>query len=473
MPSISLTQLRPDSRYILVAAVLLQTLLVAAPIYFVPQIFWAVPALALALGFFLFSVERTLGLLLIVTIALPASMLSGLVLPGGLRLQEGFLLLACFFAMIDWVYRRDLSLVHTAADKPVLSFLLVVVFSIAVGFLHGNSVSVIWRDARFPLYFITFFLVTNFVSAQSALRRYAPLLVLLGLLVALEYVLEFVGAIDLSVGESFVRVARLQGMVLPLALLLVVAQLVFAPQRWGKPLLLALFFPIGLAFVLTVGRSMWASFAIGLVCIGYMHSRLRGGGSRWRAVLLISLVLALLVGTVFFFQRFTGAAIGAHVFERSRSLVEYEENVHVLGRLFSYAVALEAIVQHPIIGNGQGTTLMLLNFDEEMLRFEWTRAWTVDNLYLTILLKAGLLGFLTFFWMYARSMRLAWRAFHESKDPDARAFCAGVFAMLMGLLALGIGNAAMVNGRFALVYATLFALVAVVAKAALEEKADA
>ena len=473
MSSFSVTELRPDNRYLLVCAGLLQIVLVATPIYFAPQVFWAVPALALALGFFLFSVERTLWLLLIVTIALPASLLASLVLPGGLRLQEGFLLLACFFALIDWVYRRDLRILHTAADGPVLAFLLVVVFSVAVGFLHGNSVSVIWRDARFPLYFITFFLVTNFVDAESALRRYAPLLVLLGLLVALEYVLEFVGAIDLSVGDSFVRVARLQGMVLPLALLLLVSQLVFAPQRWGKPLLLALFFPIGLAFVLTVGRSMWASFAIGLFCIGYMHSRLRGGGSRWRAVLLIAMMLALLVGTVFFFQRFTGAAVGAHVFERSRSLVEYDENVHVLGRLFSYAVALESIARHPIIGNGHGTTLMLLNFDEEMLRFEWTRAWTVDNLYLTILLKMGLLGFVTFFWMYARTMRLAWRAFHDSRDANARAFCAAVFAMLVGLLALGIGNASMVNGRFALVYAALFALVAVVAKGALEGKRDA
>lgn len=473
MSALSFAALRPDSRLLLICVGLVQIVLVTAPIYFAPQIFWAVPALALALGFFLFSVERTLWLLLIVTIALPASLLASLVLPGGLRLQEGFLLLACFFALVDWIYRRDLRLLHTAADGPVLAFLLVVVFSIAVGFLHGNSVSVIWRDARFPLYFIAFFLVTNFVNAESVLRRYAPLLVLLGLLVGLEYVLEFVGAIDLSVGDRFVRVARLQGMILPLSLLLVVAQLVFAPQRWGKPLLLAIFFPIGLAFVLTVGRSMWASFAIGLFCIGYMHNRLRGGGSRWRAVLLIAMVLVLLVGTVFFFQRFTGAAVGAHVFERSRSLVEYEENVHVLGRLFSYAVALESIAQHPIIGNGQGTTLMLLNFDEEMLSFEWTRAWTVDNLYLTILLKMGLLGFATFFWMYVRTMRLAWRTFHQSNDSNARAFCAASFAMLMGLLALGIGNAAMVNGRFALVYAVLFALVAVVAKAVSEERRDA
>jgi O-antigen ligase len=255
----------------------------------------------------------------------------------------------------------------------------------------------------------------------------------------------------------------------------VVAQLVCAPRRWGKPLLLALFLPIGLAFMLTVGRSMWMAFAIGLICIAYMQNRLQAGhsGRHWRAIMMVVLLLGLLGGAVFSFQYVTGASIGAHVFERSRSLVAYEDNVHVLGRLFSYLMALESIARHPFIGNGQGATLMLLNFNEEMLRFEWTRAWTLDNLYLTALLKMGLVGFVAFFWMYARVMRLAWCAFHVSDDAEVRAFCAAAFALLMGMLALGVGNASMLNGRFALVYAVLFGLVAVVAQKALEGERDA
>ena len=374
------------------------------------------------------------------------------------------MLLVCFFAVIDWVYRRGLRVQHTAVDGAVLLFLSVAIFSIGVGFLYGNAATVIWRDVRFPLYYVAFFVVSHFVSGRSALRYYAPLLVVLGLVVSFEYVLEFVGAIDLSVGDRFVRVARLQGMILPVALLLIVAELVWAPRRWGKPLLLLLFFPVGLAFVLTVGRSMWAVFIIGLVCIAYMQGRLRGGRSRWRAAALVVAILALLAGTVFFFQRFTGASIGAQVFERSRSLVEYEDNVHVLGRLFSYAVALEAVGERPLLGYGQGKTLMLLNFNEKMLRFEWTRAWTVDSLYLTLLLKMGVLGTAAFFWLYGRVMLLSWRTFYRCNDPHVRSFCAAVFALLMGMLALGLGNASMINGRFALVYAVLFGMVAVVAR---------
>lgn len=464
MKAPELGDMMPANKSLLWGVVCVQVALVVGPIYFAGLMFWAVPIFFIALSFLLFSVERTLPLLLAVTIVLPSTVLSDLVLPGGVRLQEAFLLVACFFALVDWVYRRHLRISHTPADGPVLFFLLVTCLSVGIGYLYGNEVSVIWRDARFPLYYVAFFVVSYFVSGRSALRYYVPLLVVLGLVVAAGYVLEFVGAIDLSVGERFVRVARLQGMVLPIALLLVVSELVFAPRRWGRPLLLLLFIPIGLAFVLTVGRSMWAVFLIGLVCIAFMNGRLRGGNSRWRSAALIVALLALLVGIVFSFQRFTGASIGAQVFERSRTLVEYEENVHVMGRIFSYAVALEASAEHPLLGHGQGKTLMLLNFNEEMLRFDWTRAWTIDSLYLTILVKMGVLGLIGFFWMYGRIMKLAWHAFHQSNNPHVRSFCAASFALLMGMLALGIGNASMINGRFALVYAILFGMVAVIAR---------
>lgn len=66
--------------------------------------------------------------------------------------------------------------------------------------------------------------------------------------------------------------------------------------------------------------------------------------------------------------------------------------------------------------------------------------------------------------MYGRIMKLAWYAFDRTEDPQVRSFCASSFALLMGMLALGIGNASMINGRFALVYAILFGMVAVIAR---------
>ena len=457
--------IKPSFTPLLLGTIIIQICLIIFPIVFLSERFWFIPLSVIGLCLLVFSVERTLLLMLLITIVIPASILSDFIFPGGFRLQEVMLLIALLFGLIDLIFLRQFEVRRTGIDVAMLCFLLVVILSIGVGYIHGNAPTVIWRDVRFPLYYVVFFLVTQFLNREIILQRIVPLIIFSGIVVALEYVLEFVGAIDLSIGERFVRVARLQGMILPLALLLIVSELTFSTKRWSKSVLVFVFIPVGLAFVLTVGRSMWAAFTIGLISIGLMHFRI-SRVRRWRSILLVGSVIVFLVAIVMSFQRFTGASIGAQIFERSRTLIQFEDNVHVLGRIFSYGEAWEEISNHPIIGHGQGKTLMLLNYSEELRRFEWVKAWTVDSLYLSILLKMGFLGLIVFLWMYGCTLLTAWRTFKSADDPRIRSFCSAAFSTLVGLSVLGIGNASLINGRFALVYAFIFGCVAVISRQA-------
>ena len=331
-------------------------LLVALPALVAPDYVWMLSAHLLCLGFALFSVRRTLLLLLVATIVLPGTVLAMLVLPGGLRFPEGLLLAAFGFAVIDLVYWRGLGLRKSSVDRAVLVFLGLTLVSMAVGISYDNSTSVILRDARFPLYYSAFFLVTHFVEERAVLRLFLPLLLLAGLIVGVQYILEFLGAVDLSVGSGFVRVRRLQGMILPLALLFAANQFIHDPGRYGRLVLAGLSAPTGLALVLTVGRGMWVAFAAGLVtAVCLRHLDRRGPGRKvWRTVALLVAILAFVAATAFLFQRFTGTAIGVHALERSRTFVDLQRDVHVLGRLSSYLVALEAIERRPFLGSGQG-----------------------------------------------------------------------------------------------------------------------
>ena len=453
----------PGSVRLLLPASLGLVLLVALPALVAPDYVWMLSACLLGLGFALFSVRRTLVLLLAVTIVLPETVLVMLALPGGLRIQEALLLAAFGFALVDLVYRRGLQLRTSAADRAVLAFLALTLVSMAVGLYHHNSTSVILRDARFPLYYAAFFLVTHFVDGKTVLRLFQPLLLAAGLVVGVEYILEFLGAVDLSIDSRFVRVGRLQGMVLPLALLLVANQFIHDPRRYGRLVLAGLFVPMGLALVLTVGRGMWVAFAAGLMAAAVLgHLDHRGPRPRvWRTIAMLVAVPAFLGVTALLFQRFTGAAIGAHALERSRTFVDIERDVHVLGRLSSYVVALEAIGQHPFLGNGQGRTIEVPTFNEKFMGFERTTTWTVDSLYLTLLLKMGIAGLAAFGWLYLKVLRLAFAVFRSGEDPQVRAFAAGAVSLLVAMAVLGVSDAAMVNGRFALVFAVIFGFVAV------------
>ena len=457
----------PDWRLI-AGAVLFQVVCIALPTLFSIKYSLLLTLGLLGLGFVLFSVERTLLALLVLTVVLPIKVLLGLVLPGGVRLQEAVVLVALIFALVDLCFRRGLNVRPGALDVPVLAFLGLTVLSALTGVLHGHSTSILLREVRFPLYYIVYFLVTNFVDEERVSKVFVPVLVLSALAVSGAYILEFVGAIDLSTGSRFVRVARLQGLILPIALLLVANQFIHDPRRYGRPLLLALSLPVLLAFVLTVGRGMWVAMGVGLLCTVFLRHFDQPAERRkmWHTVLLVAGVVVLVAGTAFVFQRVTGANVGAHALERSRTFIDVERDVLTLVRLAAYLATLEAIVEHAFIGNGMGSTITYptINVDTG-LPDTWT-TWGVDSLYLTLLLKMGIVGLLVFAWLYLRVLRLAYQTFKRSSAPTDRAFAGGAVAVLVAMGTLGLTDGAMVNGRFALVYAAFFGLVVVKARPA-------
>jgi len=167
------------------------------------------------------------------------------------------------------------------------------------------------------------------------------------------------------------------------------------------------------------------------------------------------------VGVTALFQRFTGAAIGAHAFQRSLTFIDYERDAPILARLFSYATTLEEIGVHPLLGHGQGAMLNIMSIDPETLGPEMIMAGTVDNLYLALWWKMGLAGLLAFAWFYWRVFQRAWRAFNNTRDSQVQVFAAGAVAVMSGMAVLGLSDASMVSGRFALVFAIFFAMVVV------------
>ena len=458
--------LRPHDRRLIAAACVAQCLLIAVPALRGPHYTWLMSAALVALGTMLFSVRRTLMVLLTATIVLPDPFIDNLHFPMGLRLVEVFLMAAFAFLVVDVVYRQGLRIRPSSVHPPVLVFLVVSVFSAAVGMYHGNDGSIVLRNLRFLLYYAAVFAVVQAVDRSQALRLFAPLFALAGFVVSAEYIIEFLRAIDLSTGDRFFRVGRRQGIILPIALLFITNQIFHDPRRYSRLLLAALFVPIGLAFALTVGRGIWVAFAVGLaVSIGLRHIGQPAQTRRlWRSALLAVAMVVAVVGTVLVFQRITGTAITAQAVSRSRTFVDYSRDVQLLGRLLGYAKALEAIDEHPVLGSGQGKTLTFYSFNPDTDRYETWTSWTLDSLYLTLWLKMGLPGLLAFGWLCAWGLRSSWQTFRRSAaEPDVRAFTSWAMAVIVGNLALGVSDASMINGRFVVVFAILFGMVAVAA----------
>jgi hypothetical protein len=255
-------------------------------------------------------------------------------------------------------------------------------------------------------------------------------------------------------------------MALPIVLLLLVSRMVHASGRYGLWRPAALFVPISLAFVLTVGRGIWVAFAVGLVVTALLWHRSRAASGRraWHAVALVVLTIGAIGGTAALFQRFTGAAVGAQAMGRMVRVFDYASDVQILGRLSNYASTVERIAARPLLGSGQGATLPFFIFDQDSGDFGVHESWTVDSLYLALLWKSGLVGLVAFAWMALATLRAAWRTFVSASQPEVRAFAGGAVALGCAMAVMGISDSSLVNGRFALVFGVLVGMVAVVAR---------
>ncbi len=261
-------QVRPDNPRWIALGAGLSALIVLVPAFLSPlHVVFAVGAIG-AIGAVLFSPRRAVMAMVVTATALPVHLTDTIRIPLGLRPWEIMLLLAAGFVVIDILYQWQWKIVRTRIDGHVMVFLALTLLSAIVGAMHGNATDVILRNVRYPLYFIAFFLVTQSVDVRTATTRFPLLLIVVGACVSAEYMLEFLGTIDLSAGNRFVRVARRQGIVLPLSLLVIVNHLIHDRQRW-RGWLPPVFVFTGVGFALTLGRGMWVSFGIGLLVFYY------------------------------------------------------------------------------------------------------------------------------------------------------------------------------------------------------------
>ena len=168
------------------------------------------------------------------------------------------------------------------------------------------------------------------------------------------------------------------------------------------------------ALAVTFSRGAWIGFAVG--CFGFVAlSR-----PRMFLGLLVAAFVAPFVAPGKFLDRFTFAFSQTYL---TKSLAA--------GRLYSWAIAVAHIEQHPWFGLGLGTFGGTTAF-----LFGYTHIW-VDNFYLQLAAEGGLLLLCFFLWMLwrvAKGLVANQRAVH---DPFTKAVVAGVFG---GFVAVCVAN---------------------------------
>ncbi|MDA0746824.1 MAG: O-antigen ligase family protein [bacterium] len=451
--------LRPDNWKLLAVVCIGQVILIVLP-FLTSEMAPPVVALVLFSLVALFgSVTFATLYLCVISAVVPSQIFDdSLTLPLDFKFYEGLFALVCGMAALSWLqepgffWRR-----RTRLDRPVLVFLGVVLFSMLLGQYYGQSTSQMLRDVRYPLYYAFFFVVTGFFDLRRG-RTFLTLLVLSSAVVGVEYLVEFLGVVNTSISGSFFRVARIEGLMMPMGVLTALAALLYDSAFHRRLMNLLVLVPIGLALMLTVGRGMWIAVISGVGCLGGLVFLDGRSGSRGRRVVLLVLLPILLVGMGYLFQRITKIGLGETAFKRMARIGDYQRDHSIVGRLMSYGVALQEIRKRPILGGGHGATVTYLVTDQ-IEPFVLT-VGGVDNVYLTVLLRMGVVGLAAFLWMFGRGLKVGVDLYRRTDDIRVKRFCATFFAVYVAMLVYGVADNTMMGNRLIFWHATFLGILA-------------
>ena len=140
------------------------------------------------------------------------------------------------------------------------------------------------------------------------------------------------------------------------------------------------------ALLVSLSRAAFASFI--LACFVLLFLGVRRGLIRTKKVLLVGLGLALFLAPI-------AATGGRNLVTRMANLSEgdVQNDVETMGRLVSWAVALEDVQRHPIVGNGTASFQLLAGTTQ--LPILGDQPW-VANYVIRILHDMGLIGMFLF-----------------------------------------------------------------------------
>jgi O-antigen ligase len=407
------------------------------------------------------SVTTALLYLCLISAAVPTRFFDDhLMLPLDFKFYEGLLVVIFCLAGVSWLNDRRRIWGRTQLDRPILALLLVVAGSVFLGLFYGQNVWQILRDVRFPLYYGMFFVVTAFFDYGRS-RSFLTLVVVSASIVGVEYLVEFLETVDLSFVGNFYRVARTEGLLLPIGALVVVTSFLFDNSSLRKLLASIALVPIGLALVLTMGRAMWVCMLTGLaVLVWLVISDPRATAKRGRRILVLVLVPFLLIAGGHLFQRVTGVGVEEMVVRRLQGAVRYSGgDQSIAGRLIAYKAALDNIQQRPLLGGGHGATVSYMRADEYGSPYLFTSG-KVDNLYLTLWMRMGVVGVVIFLWVFYRAVRMAYGLFKRTDDIPTRYFCAAFMSVYVAMLVYAMADSTMIGNRLIFFHAVFLAILA-------------
>jgi len=329
--------------------------------------------------------------------------------------------------------------------------LLMVFYFIASGILNilegKNILQVSYQIFQFLLYLLMFPLLYLMKEKRLYFITFYSLLVIV-VISSIEYILYNV----FIYGQRFVT---FQSGFFPIATAILLSYLLYQKRTLNKFIALLLLTIVVTGTIVTLTRTLWfiTFIVIILVPLFYLIAN--------KKMTLVKFLFFLLIAIVpFLFIKDTGKNIQINKREmqsveyRTKSVANPLEDASLLMRVELAFYAFERFLKSPVVGNGLGDYIKYKIFADTTLP-----QYYMDNTWLYLLWKGGIIGFLLFLWLYVRFIKATYFVLINSPDIRTKYICLGLLAGFLGLSFLGLLSPLLIKYKSNALIAFIFAYV--------------
>ncbi|OGO15639.1 MAG: hypothetical protein A2Z14_08130 [Chloroflexi bacterium RBG_16_48_8] len=379
------------------------------------------------------------------------------------------LLLWLLFVVVFRVFTdKSFAYVKSPLDLPIILLFGAVLVGLANSVARfGIEFSHATFEVRILMYYLIFFPITNLVRTRSQLIRLGQGVLAIGLLLAVIMIAQssMVGLTSLvdnwtvSVGEVG-EVVRVFHPGFPVVYMVVIAQISYMAlnkherrslSRWLQVLVM------GAALFVTVTRNIFVTIAFGftlLLAIITKSERVR----LMRNVLIIAIIAAGLISLLVIFGRASEILdYSVTFYERLKSMFSsdiFEPGDTLVYRWEEIQFAWKQISEHPILGIGLYNPYRPLFFPDE---HPFLRLY-IHNTFLSLWLKTGLLGLVSFLWFSLVFINRGFREWRNVGDDFLRSLLIGFTIGYAGIMISNFVAPSMIESSSLVIFSVILGL---------------
>ena len=357
-----------------------------------------------------------------------------------------FLIISIFYIIIDFKF-------DSSYNSLFFFFTIWLIFELIRGVIfHYPRFYIRDEIVKFSSYIVGFYFIlsiTNKNDFKKILKSLIYLILILGIIISFQMLFYYV---NITHGG---RVLTRQANLLLISLITALAILkLYKLTLTSKIILIFLSFLYLLGILIFMQRSLWIGLLVSIMVFLFLTSK--STKHKIRSIISIMLIILILVGGGFLF--YSKFALDKKLFqERTIDMEEGIKASSMVVRLLSYIEIYHEIKKNPLIGKGMGDFIITSYLTQRRLSI-------VDNSFIVVVWKYGLIGFLIFSLIFIKNFKQTFFILKNSNDKLFLLVTIIIFSSFIGHMVNGLACVVMTMYHFNFIWGTFIAVIEMIRK---------